>query len=61
MDQREHNALIINLLEQGYSLKKLEKAVRQARVDWQEILDERDANYEMGRGPCPSGYDKRRN
>ena len=27
---------------------------------WAEICDERDANYEMGRGPIPPDYDKRR-
>ena len=60
MDQREHNVCVIRLLEEGYSLKKLKKAVDQAQIDWKEICDERDANYEMGRGPIPPGYDKRR-
>ena len=44
MNQTEHNVCIIRLLEEGYSLRKLEKAVIQARVDWAEICDERDAN-----------------
>ena len=60
MDQREHNACVIRLLEEGYSLKKLKKAIAQAQIDWVEICDERDANYEMGRGPMPKDYDKRR-
>ena len=60
MDQREHNVCVIRLLEEGYSLKKLKKAVAQAEIDWAEICDERDANYEMGRDPIPPGYDKRR-
>ena len=60
MDQREHNACVIRLLEEGYSLRKLEKAVIQARVDWAEICDERDAEYEAGRAPMPKGYTKRR-
>ncbi len=60
MNQTEHNVCIIRLLEEGYSLRKLEKAVIQARVDWAEICDERDAEYEAGRAPMPKGYTKRR-
>lgn len=60
MNQTEHNTCIIRLLDDGYSLKKLTKAVAQAKIDWAKICDERDANYEMGRGPIPPGYDKRR-
>ena len=60
MNQTEHNVCIIRLLEEGYSLRKLEKAVIQARVDWAEICDERDAKYEAGRAPMPKGYTKRR-
>ena len=57
MNQTEHNVCIIRLLEEGYSLRKLEKAVIQARVDWAEICD---AEYEAGRAPMPKGYTKRR-
>ena len=60
MTQTEHNELIFNLLEQGYSAKKLAKAIEQGKKDWAQECSERDAEYEMGRGACPPGYFKRK-
>lgn len=42
------------------SLKRAQKVLKKMVSEMEEHWDELDAEYEMGRGPMPPGYMKRR-
>ena len=42
------------------ALRRLAKVVKAMIEEHDERVAEADAEFEMGRGPCPPGYDKRR-
>ena len=46
------------LLRSGYSLKQIIRVATQLRNEKKENHNVADAEYEMGRGQCPIGYDK---
>lgn len=48
------------LLNSGYPIKQIVRIAKTLKQVKQEIDDERDADYDMGRGPMPEGYMKRR-
>ena len=48
------------LLRLSYPLKQIIRVATQLKKEEKESHDEMAAEYEMGRGPMPKGYAKRR-
>jgi len=60
--EADYRRAIINAFgDKPSKLKKAMEVLQKMIPEMEEYYDELDAEYEMGRGPMPPGYIKRRN